>query len=188
MLITAIATMALGFTGPQPPMHCVATLENIKTPAVTMEYAGAIFGTCCGGCDTPFIKDPKGLIAKAAKANKAIGAFEFDPVTGARIDSTKATAWSDHGAIRYFFNSAAEKKSFDANPAKYVGDVKQETSVCPVSGDPAPSGKAVGFADYKGVRYYFCCGDCPAAFKANPAKYAAAAKDAKNLVAVRISK
>ena len=28
------------------------------------------------------------------------------------------------------------------------------------------------FADYKGRRYFFCCGDCPKAFKANPAKYA----------------
>jgi len=29
------------------------------------------------------------------------------------------------------------------------------------------------YADYKGNRYFFCCGGCPSAFKANPAKYAA---------------
>jgi YHS domain-containing protein len=28
------------------------------------------------------------------------------------------------------------------------------------------------FADYKGRRYFFCCGGCPAAFKADSAKYA----------------
>jgi len=28
------------------------------------------------------------------------------------------------------------------------------------------------FADYKGRRYFFCCGGCPAAFKKDPAKYA----------------
>jgi YHS domain-containing protein len=28
------------------------------------------------------------------------------------------------------------------------------------------------FADYKGNRYFFCCGGCPSAFKASPAKYA----------------
>lgn len=28
------------------------------------------------------------------------------------------------------------------------------------------------YADYKGRRYFFCCGGCPGAFKANPAKYA----------------
>jgi YHS domain-containing protein len=31
------------------------------------------------------------------------------------------------------------------------------------------------YADYKGKRYFFCCGGCPAEFKANPAKYAKAA-------------
>ncbi|GDX39948.1 hypothetical protein LBMAG21_02400 [Armatimonadota bacterium] len=30
------------------------------------------------------------------------------------------------------------------------------------------------FADYKGNRYFFCCGGCPDAFKADPAKYASA--------------
>src|SRR5207249_353403 len=28
------------------------------------------------------------------------------------------------------------------------------------------------FADYKGRRYFFCCGSCPAKFKEDPAKYA----------------
>lgn len=28
------------------------------------------------------------------------------------------------------------------------------------------------YADYKGNRYFFCCGMCPKMFKANPAKYA----------------
>jgi len=28
------------------------------------------------------------------------------------------------------------------------------------------------FADYKGRRYFFCCGGCPAAFKKDPAKFA----------------
>lgn len=28
------------------------------------------------------------------------------------------------------------------------------------------------YADYKGNRYYFCCGMCPEAFKKDPAKYA----------------
>src|SRR3954466_212751 len=109
MLTTAIAAIALGFVGPQPPMHFVLTLENITgAPAVTMEYGGALFGTCCGGCDTPFLKDPKGAIAKAAKANKAIGVFEYDAVTGTKVDVKKATEYSDYKAIRYMFASADE--------------------------------------------------------------------------------
>jgi YHS domain-containing protein len=31
------------------------------------------------------------------------------------------------------------------------------------------------YADYKGRRYFFCCGDCPAAFNADKAKFAKAA-------------
>ena len=30
------------------------------------------------------------------------------------------------------------------------------------------------YADYKGKRYFFCCGGCPAQFKKDPAKYAKA--------------
>ena len=33
-------------------------------------------------------------------------------------------------------------------------------------------GAGKGYADYKGNRYYFCCGGCPAAFAKDPAKYA----------------
>lgn len=39
---------------------------------------------------------------------------------------------------------------------------------CPVSGKAI--NKSV-FVDHQGQRIYFCCADCPAAFKANPEKY-----------------
>ena len=35
-------------------------------------------------------------------------------------------------------------------------------------------GAGKGYADYKGNRYYFCCGGCPATFAKDPAKYAKA--------------
>ena len=34
--------------------------------------------------------------------------------------------------------------------------------------------KAKMFADYKGKRYFFCCGGCPAEFKKDPAKFKSA--------------
>ncbi|MBS1705788.1 MAG: YHS domain-containing protein [Armatimonadetes bacterium] len=34
--------------------------------------------------------------------------------------------------------------------------------------------KAVSYQDYKGKRYYFCCGMCPGKFKENPELYAKA--------------
>ena len=45
---------------------------------------------------------------------------------------------------------------------------------CPVTGDKLDMDKATKshmYADYKGNRYFFCCKDCPPAFKKNPAKY-----------------
>ena len=38
--------------------------------------------------------------------------------------------------------------------------------------DIATATKSNMFADYNGKRYFFCCGGCPGAFKADPAKYA----------------
>jgi YHS domain-containing protein len=36
----------------------------------------------------------------------------------------------------------------------------------------ADATKSKMYADHNGRRYFFCCGGCPAAFKADPKKYA----------------
>lgn len=43
---------------------------------------------------------------------------------------------------------------------------------CPISGKPVV---AAGVADHNGGKVYFCCTNCPKAFAANTAKYAAKA-------------
>jgi YHS domain-containing protein len=54
----------------------------------------------------------------------------------------------------------------------------KKTIACPIMAknkvDMAKATKTKMFADYKGNRYFFCCGSCPATFKKNPAKYAKA--------------
>jgi YHS domain-containing protein len=45
---------------------------------------------------------------------------------------------------------------------------------CPISGKAAVKEAAV---DYKGGKVYFCCEGCPAAFKKDPAKFAAKANE-----------
>lgn len=51
-----------------------------------------------------------------------------------------------------------------------------KTTVCCVMTknkvDIAEATKAHKYTDYKGKRYYFCCGDCSSMFKKNPGKYA----------------
>lgn len=175
-MLTAIAALVIGL-GPQTPLHCVTTLESITgAPATTMSYGGAIFGTCCAGCDGPFLKDPKAAIAKAVKANKAIGAFRFDPVSGKSIDGKKTAAYSDYRAIRYYFASADEKKAFDAKPSNFVGDIKAESTQCPVSKEEVAADMAFGYKDVDGVRYYICCGNCAPKFNAEPAKFVVGTK------------
>jgi YHS domain-containing protein len=181
MLTSMIALLALG--GPQPPLCC----PNIHTPiegkpAVTLEYCGALFGTCCNICSRFFIKDPKDALARAIKFGKTIAAFEYDPLTGLRIDGAKAEEFSDYKAIRYFFTSIGEKKSFDANPGKFVGDVKAEAYCCPDRKEATTSMPPGGYVDYKQIRYFFCDKECVAAFRSNPAKFAASVAEVKELV------
>lgn len=174
MLITAVLAVTLGLAGSEPSLYCPATLEAIKgAPANQMEYGGAIFGTCCGGCEGPFSKDPATLIAKAIQAKKTVGLFGYDPVSGMKIDAKAAVAYSDYMAIRYRFKSAAEKTSFDKTPSKFVGPIKGESYECPVTGDKMTAETAQGYADYKGIRYYLCCPQCNTAFRKSPAKFAA---------------
>ena len=55
---------------------------------------------------------------------------------------------------------------------------------CPVMKTVIASpAKAVGFSDYKGTRYYFCCGGCKPAFDKSPAKYALASAPPTRAVA-----
>lgn len=66
--------------------------------------------------------------------------------------------------------AAPPKADTDMKPAAYRNAEGQ--LVCPVMNIPIESEeKAVGFQDYEGVRYYFCCGDCPKAFKKDPTRW-----------------
>jgi YHS domain-containing protein len=66
----------------------------------------------------------------------------------------------------------------EAQAASWPGDLPIHQNddgevLCPVMGSVVASPEAaVGFQDYEGKRYYFCCGGCPESFKKDPAKYA----------------
>jgi len=181
MLINILAFAVAAHS--QPSLYCPSTLEEIKgAPVVTMEYAGAKFGTCCGGgCAAAFEKDPQGLIAKAIAAKKTVGVFDYDPISGWRIDPAKGVAFSDYKAIRYWFASTDEKKKFDQAPGRYIKDVKSESYYCPIMDQPTTSDNAASFGDYKGVRYFMCCTICVKKLRENPEKYMPEVKDVKPL-------
>jgi len=162
----------MGFSGP-PPIYCPSTLEKIDKPALLVDYGGILFETCCAGCGNKVLTKPGELLAEAIKVKKTVGQFEYDPVTGLKIDKDKAPVFTDYKSVRYFFNSAGEKKTFLASPTTFVASVTSVAYFCPVNKVANDAKSAGSFADYKGTRYFFCCGNCLKAFKADPDKYVA---------------
>jgi len=111
------------------------------------------------------------------------------PVSGAKVnvkDAIAAGHYVDREYTRYVFCCDKCPAAFKADPAKFAGCPGvplaaiplPETVACPVQPEHKVNVKAATaakhFADYNGRRYYFCCGGCPGAFKADPAKFAEA--------------
>lgn len=68
------------------------------------------------------------------------------------------------------FAGAQTSKKAPATPKTIACAVMSTNKV-----DIAKATKNKMYADYKGKRYFFCCGGCPDAFKADPAKFAKSA-------------
>ena len=47
------------------------------------------------------------------------------------------------------------------------------TVTCPVSGTPVKASDSAQMAEYKGEKYFFCCGSCKREFEKDPDKYLA---------------
>lgn len=176
MLTTVLAVVALSQAGQAAqakPVYCPVMSGNAVTannPA--LEYNGAVFRFCCPGCDTRFANKPNDYLKAAAENNRTIGVFLFDPVSGSAIEAGSTRFTLDHKGIRYTFRNQANLDAFKADPAKFTS-VKKELLICPVMEEKiAKPSDAPGYVDYKGVRYYICCGGCFSELKNNIAKYA----------------
>jgi len=167
----AAALFTLAWQTPATPITCGVMPgggTTAKSPAV--EYNGAKFTFCCGGCDSSFSKSPGKYIAAAAGTKNVIGEFLFDPVSGARLDLAKTKIKSDYKGVRYPFASAANLKVFTANPAKYATWPKNVSLICPVAGDRVDAYSfSAGYVDFKDTRYFVCCKGCLAPLQKDPA-------------------
>lgn len=175
MLTTILATLALAPVFGADDLTCavMGSPAPIKT-ANALDYAGVRYPFCCGGCDGTFGKEPAKFVKKASEGKAAIGFFLFDPVSGLRLEFKEAPAnFTDYKGTRYFFENADNKKAFEGMKEKFATAPEKEVLKCSVVGHDFEGYAGAGaFADYEGVRYYFCCGDCLANFKKEPAKYA----------------
>lgn len=156
---------------------CPIMANPVDANATHYLYGGLDFAFCCNGCDDAFAKDPQAAMAKASKTGKVYAEFMFDPVSHKRVlDVAKAAATVEYKGVRYRFNSVENKKKFEAKPSDFTAMPKNETLVCAVMGDAIQSIDAAdSYVDYKGVRYYMCCGSCLAPMMKSPEKFAVSA-------------
>lgn len=151
---------------------CAIMGSPVPADAKFHDYNGARFSFCCAGCDTKFAKDPIAALKNAETKKWVIGTSLFNPVSGMRLDTKAVKATSDYKGIRYVFATTAEKATFDKAPAKYAAMPTKDSLTCPVSKEKIGGyAGAFKFVDYKGTRYYICCGGCAPKFEANPAKF-----------------
>jgi len=150
------------------PIVCPMTGQAVKADSPSIDYAGTRYQMCCGNCPAGFKKDPAAAIKSDKLNGKTFGAFLFDPVSNVRIDPKKAAGSSDYNGVRYYFASADEKKTFDADPKTFTQTPDKEVLFCAVDGKPIKAYNTAGaYIDIKGTRYYTCDADCLAKLKAD---------------------
>jgi YHS domain-containing protein len=158
----------------EPKLVCVKMMNPYEKSAEPIDYRGVRYGTCCDGCASSFIANPEAAIKQASEKGVLIGYGLFDPVTGARIVGLPTSPYSDYKGVRYYFKEASEKSTFDAEPAKFTkAPDKEMASFCVVMPDQKLTKEtdSGGYVDYKGTRFYVCCGSCFGQIKNNPAKF-----------------
>jgi YHS domain-containing protein len=175
ILMSLIVLLAASLTvaSPPKPLVCPVTYDELTKESKSAVYAGIRVSFCCSDCPSGFAANPTGALEKAGKEGKTVGAFLFDPVSRKPVSAAKAPGGTeDYQGIRYYFETTVDKATFDKKPAAYTAVPKKESMVCPVTKESVGGyDKASGYADYKGVRYYFCCSDCDKPFASNPELY-----------------
>ncbi len=155
------------------PIVCPVLHEPVVKDGQSVQYKGLLVQFCCGGCDVKFVAAPEKYLSEAAQRGDVVATFLFDPVAHRRIDPKDAKATFDYEGIRYHFADAASRDEFASAPALYSFIPEKEVMTCPVMKSKLKGhADAIGFADHKGVRYYFCCAGCDTEFAADPDKFA----------------
>jgi len=156
----------------QGPLSCAVLGNPVADGGPAVDYKGVRYAFCCSMCPAGFQKDPEKQLGVDRGNGKTIGVSLFDPVSDSRITADSAKASTDYQGVRYLFASADEQKTFAATPDKYTKTPDKEALFCPVEKQKLSGYAAAGsYRDYEGVRYYFCCAQCPVDFMKKPADY-----------------
>lgn len=179
-MITTLIALATLSTGNETVCPIMGGAANMAGPKV--EFNGAQFAFCCGGCDSTFSKDPVASMKNPKTKGKNIGVFLFDPVSHRRVKEAKITL--AYNGIVYPFESAANKAKFEKSAKTYAAWPTKEVMECPVTGEKIESySKSVAYYDISGIRYYICCAGCIGTMESKgkemAAKHASAAQAPK---------
>lgn len=186
MLLTHVAALTIAVLAPQGSVSGISCpimggKANLSTG--TFDYNGVRYGFCCGGCISKFAADPHAAIANPKMKGKTLGISLFDPLSRRRIEMATAKAFSNYAGVRFYFATVDEKRKFDKDPRGFGSLPTKEALYCPVKDRSLRDyASTVGYGDFGGVRYYFCCDECRRLFAADSAAYATLA--AKHVQAV----
>ncbi len=168
-LTTLVLTFVLASPTDDGALKCIVMGEPVPAKARAVEFAGLYLPFCCPGCDRTFAKEPGKFMKRALEGSSTVAMSLFDPVSGERITEKAAKAKVDYKGVRYVFQSEANRKAFDANPAKFAKAPEKESLTCPVMGEKIDAySHAVAYFDVEGTRYYICCPGCLGTMKADP--------------------
>lgn len=177
-LCTALVVATLGYTqqvGADTEGEFHATCPMSGGPAkkdCAVAYKGKQVYFCCENCPAGFEKDPKAVLSKIM-----LQWLETGQITqvGCPFSGKKAVAKLEVGSAEVGFccencKGKAEAAGDDVLALIFGPASKGFTlqTVCPVSQKKINTEKHV---EHEGQLVYFCCDGCPAAFKADPAKF-----------------
>lgn len=172
-LTVALALCAGALAQSESKIVCPVMGGAIHKDAGSTIYKSILVRYCCGGCQEEFEANPEKFFTQAEEKQAVIGVSLFDPISKKRVAEDAAKATFDYAGVRWLFESAENKAEFEASPELYAASPSKHSLTCPVMGSKMESpAQAVGYADHKGVRWYFCCGGCDVSFASNPDHWA----------------
>lgn len=184
LLLAALAAPALLMTGllladeEAEKAEFSATCPVSGQPAKEasfVEYLGKKLYFCCDNCPKAYAADAEKYAVKANYQLLETGQMVqvACPFSGEAVNPDTVT---EIAGVKVCFccencQAKAQKAAGDEQLALVFGDISKGftlQTICPVSDKPIDPTKSV---EHEGKKVYFCCGNCPKAFTADPAKY-----------------
>jgi YHS domain-containing protein len=146
--------------------------EDVKS-----DYKGKTLHFCCEGCPDAVKGDPAKFASKINHQLLVTGQIVQVgcPFSGGKVNPDTMVEFSDAKVgfccekCQAKFEKASDAEKLEMVFAK-LGKGFTMQDKCPVSGKPINVAQKI---EHEGKDVFFCCGGCPAAFKAAPDKFAA---------------